>query len=84
MKKGIILLLFVFLLIGIIIGSKNNIGSSNYFEEAKNEFEESIKDPDNEYQSKYTKVEGNILSNIAVKIDEKLSDLLTSVLEKIA
>ncbi|MBQ8293392.1 MAG: hypothetical protein IJX78_06325 [Bacilli bacterium] len=83
-KKGTILLVLIVLIIGIIIGSQNSIGSSNYFEESKNEFEQNITNPDNEYTAKNNQVEGNVLSKVAVKIDEKLNDLLTSLLEKIA
>lgn len=83
-KKRTILLIIVVLLIGIIIGSQNSIGSSNYFEEAKNEFEQEIINPNNDYETKRTSVEGNIMSKVAVEIDEKLNALLTKLLEKIA
>lgn len=83
-KKGTILLIIIVLLIGIIIGSNNTIGNSNYFEEAKNEFEQQITNPQNDYETKHTVIEGNILSKVAVKIDEKLNALLSKLLEKIA
>ncbi len=82
-KKRTILLIIVVFLIGIIIGTQNSIGSSNYFEEVKNEFEQEITTPNNDYETKQTSVEGNIISKVAVKIDEKLNALLTKLLEKI-
>ena len=83
-KKSTLLLIIIFLMIGIIIGSQNSIGSSNYFEEAKNNFEEQISKEDNDYQTINTSPQGDILSKVAVKIDEKLNSLLRKILEKIA
>ena len=83
-KFRTILIIIVFLVLGIIIGSNNNIGPNNYFEESKNEFEDQIQLPNNTYEPKNIQVEGNILSKVAVKIDEKINDLIHAVLEKIA
>ncbi len=82
-KKRTILLIGVFLIMGIIIGTQNSVGNNNYFEEAKNEFEQNITKPNNNYEVKNTQVEGNTISKIAVKLDEKINDLLTILLEKI-
>ena len=68
-KKGILLLVIIVLLVGVIIGSQNSVGRSNYFEEAKNNFEEQITDENNNYQSIDTSPSGDILSKIALKID---------------
>lgn len=82
-KKGVLLLVIIFLLVGIVIGSQNSIGRSNYFEEAKNNFEEQIIDKNNNYQSIDTSPSGDILSKIAIKIDEKINSLLNAILEKL-
>ena len=82
-KLGTILLIIAVLIFGIIIGSNNNVGTSNYFEETKNEFEDTITTPNNSYQPKNTQVEGNVFSKVAVKIDEKINDLIQAVLDKI-
>ena len=82
-KKGILLLVIVVLLVGVIIGSQNSVGRSNYFEEAKNNFEEQITDENNNYQSIDTSPSGDILSKIAIKIDEKINSLLNAILEKL-
>lgn len=82
-KKGVLLLVIIFLLVGIVIGSQNSIGRSNYFEEAKNNFEEQIIDKDNNYQSIDTSPSGDILSKIAIKIDEKINSLLNAILDKL-
>lgn len=82
-KKGVLLLVIIFLLVGIVIGSQNSIGRSNYFEEAKNNFEEQITDKNNNYQSIDTSPSGNILSKIAIKIDEKINSLLNAILDKL-
>lgn len=83
-KKRTILLIIVVLLIGIIIGSQNSIGTSNYFEEAKNEFEEEITKPENNYQTGITGVEGNIVSKVAVKIDDTINDVFTAILSRLS
>lgn len=83
-RKGLILLMIVMLILGIIIGSQNSVGSSNYFEETKNEFEEEITSPGNTYEPNKTVIEGNVLSKAAVKIDEKINSLIKSILDKIA
>lgn len=83
-KKSTLVLIIIFLIIGIIIGSQNSVGSSNYFEEAKNNFEEQIIIKDNNYQTINTSPEGDILSKVAVKIDEKLNSLFNKILEKIS
>ena len=82
-KKGVLLLVIIFLLVGIVIGSQNSIGRSNYFEEAKNNFEEQIIDKNNNYQSIDTSPSGDILSKIAIKIDEKINSLLNAILDKL-
>lgn len=82
-KKGVLLLVIIFLLVGIVIGSQNSIGRSNYFEEAKNNFEEQITDKNNNYQSIDTSPSGDILSKIAIKIDEKINSLLNAILDKL-
>ena len=82
-KKGILLLVIIVLLVGVIIGSQNSVGRSNYFEEAKNNFEEQITNENNNYQSIDTSPSGDILSKIALKIDEKINSLLNAILEKL-
>ena len=79
-----IFLIITFLVLGLVIGSRNTIGPNNYFEESKNEFEDTIQTPNNKYQPPQTKIEGNILSKAAIKIDEKINSLIQAVLDKIA
>ena len=83
-KVRTILLIFVMLIMGIIIGSQNSVGTNNYFEETKDEFEQEIINPNNTYEPKKTVVEGNALSKAAVKIDDLINAIINKVLEKIA
>lgn len=83
-KVRTILLIFVMLIMGIIIGSQNSVGTNNYFEETKDEFEQEIINPNNTYEPKKTVVEGNALSKAAVKIDDLINTIINKVLEKIA
>jgi ABC-type cobalt transport system substrate-binding protein len=82
-KKGMLLLVIVVLLVGIVLGSQNSVGRSNYFEEAKNNFEEQITEENNNYQSIDTSPSGDMLSKIAIKIDEKINSLLNAILDKL-
>ena len=82
-KKGMLLLVIVVLLVGIVLGSQNSVGRSNYFEEAKNNFEEQITEENNNYQSIDTSPSGDVLSKIAIKIDEKINSLLNAILDKL-
>ena len=81
--KGLVLLVIVVLILGIIIGSQNSIGTNNYFEETKNKFEDEITSPNNTYEPNEIVVEGNALNKVAVKIDEKINSLIKSILDKI-
>lgn len=79
-----IFLIVVVLILGIIIGGANSVGTNNYFEDAKDSFEEEIVIPNNKYEPKQTVVEGNTLSKVAVKIDNLINTVINKVLEKIA
>jgi hypothetical protein len=77
-------LIFIVLIFGIIIGGQNSVGTNNYFEETKDQFEEEIIKPNNTYEPKQTAVEGNALSKVAVKVDDLINTIINKVLEKIA
>lgn len=75
MKKIVmIILIFIFFLWGLNIGgSYHNYGQM--FENAKDEFEEEIKSPTNNYEPKSLEPEDKLINKFAHKID--------SILEKI-
>lgn len=79
MKKALVIILIgAFFLLGISLGGNYN-NSSRIFEEAKDEFEIEIKDPNNDYNPKDLKPEAGIINKIANKIDailEKISEKL--------
>ena len=83
-KIRTILLVVIVLILGIIIGGQNSVGTNNYFEETKDEFENEIVKPNNKYVPKEMVVEGNAISKVAVKIDDLINTVIDKVLEKIA
>ena len=83
-KIRTILLVVIVLILGIIIGGQNSVGTNNYFEETKDEFENEIVKPNNKYVPKEMVVEGNTISKVAVKIDDLINTVIDKVLEKIA
>ncbi|MGM9899872.1 MAG: hypothetical protein ACI32E_04760 [Bacilli bacterium] len=76
MKKALVIILIgAFFLLGISLGGNYN-NSSRIFEEAKDNFEVEIQDPNNDYNPKDIKPEAGLINKIANKIDD--------ILEKIA
>lgn len=76
--------LLALLIFGIIIGSSYRIGSSNFFEEAKDRFEEEITDPKGNYQAEPIYPKGNISTDIALKIDRGIENVLGGIFRKLA
>lgn len=74
-KVFVFILLGVFFLLGLMLGG-NYHNSSQIFEESKDNFEEEITKPDNNYNPSDNRPNGNILNKIANKID--------SIIEKIS
>ncbi|MCI6716224.1 MAG: hypothetical protein SOZ32_01210 [Bacilli bacterium] len=69
MKKVVVIfLILVFFLIGINIGGSYH-NYSKMFEDAKNEFEEEITLPDNNYEPKTLKPKEGLINKIANGID---------------
>lgn len=77
-----IFLIIVILLIGIIIGSINTFGQRSYFENAKDEFENNIKDPN--HTNLPVVVEKDRTTKIAQKIDTTIYNNFKKILKKIA
>lgn len=80
MKKiSIIFIVFIFFIFGLLIGNTNS-SYSRVFEEAKDEFEENIKLPNNDYKPKTLKPDQgliNKMANFVDKIIDKVSDKLS-------
>ena len=77
MKKVIIILVCFFIfLFGLTLGGSFNSSSSKLFEESLDKFEEQIKDPLNEYESKALVPESNIINKTAKKCESFIDDLI--------
>lgn len=77
-----IFLLIIILIFGIIIGSINTVGQRSYFEAAKNDFEESINDPN--HTNLPTVVENDKSTKVAQKIENSIYGIFKKILNKIA
>lgn len=84
MKKILVIVIFLFVfLIGIKIGNSYTISDSNIFENNKNEFEQEIVNPDNDYNSSNHVLEENLSNKIARKIDETIEKILGKILNSL-
>lgn len=84
MKKILVIVIFLFVfLMGIKIGNSYTISDSNIFENNKNEFEQEIVNPDNDYNSSNHVLEDNLSNKIARKIDETIEKILGKILNSL-
>ena len=77
-----IFLIIIILVIGIIIGSINTVGQRSYFDKAKEEFEESIDNPN--HSNLPIIVEKDNGTKLAQKIDNSIYSVFRKILNKIA
>lgn len=80
MKKILVLFIIIIMfMFGLVIGNTDS-SYSRIFESAKDEFEDNIKLPDNEYTPKTLKPEEGIINKVANfvnKIINKISDKIS-------
>ncbi len=81
---GLIFIILAIFILGLVIGGQPTIGSSNYFETTKQEFENDIVNPENAYNPQGVMPKGNITTDVALKIDDGLSTVISKILEKLA
>ncbi len=83
-RVGKFLIVFCLFVFGIIIGGRYRIGSSNYFEEAKEEFEQQITDPNGHYEPLPLTPEGDFTSDVALRIDKALEKIVGGIFRRLA
>ena len=78
----VVLLGILILLVGIKIGSSNNVNSisNDLFEQAKDQFEEEIKMPNNEYEN----IELKPKEYLPNKIAKKVNNIIEKIINKLA
>ena len=76
------LFVILILFIGVIIGSTNTVGQRDYFEDAKNDFENSINDPN--HTNLPIIVEKDTTTKIAQKLENSIYKGFKKILKKIA
>lgn len=77
MKKFLIVVgLFVFLLLGIQLGSDIDNSRNLIIEEAKEQFENEIIKEDNNYQNILLEPEDNVVNSVAKKIDNVINKVM--------
>ena len=80
MKKIFVLIIICFMfLFGLTIGGSFNKGASQLFEETKEEFENEIVKPDNNYQALQLVPNDNIVNKAAKKFEK----IIDKVIDKI-
>jgi hypothetical protein len=80
MIKVIIVMMIIFTM-GIIIGNNLTINDNNYLENSKNEFEETITLPNNNYVANEYTYQNNIINKIAYFIDNYVFNKLGNKLD---
>ena len=83
MKKGkisIVLIIILFIIIGIIIGSVDTVGQRDYFDKAKNDYENNIDNPN--YTNLPTIPNKDKTTKIAHKIDNTIYQGFKKILKK--
>ena len=74
--------ILIVLFMGVIIGSTNTVGQRDYFEDAKNDFENSITDPN--HTNLPLIVEKDKTTKIAQKLENGIYKGFKKILKKIA
>lgn len=83
-RAGKFLLVLCLFILGIIIGGRYRVGSSNYFEEAKEEFEHEITDPSGNYEPIPLSPEGDLSSDVALRIDNAIEKIVGGIFRRLA
>ncbi len=79
MKKLVIILLIItFFIMGLKLGD-NNFNQNQLFEEEKNQFEEEIKKPDNEYDAIELTPKPNMVNKVAKKFDQTIDKFFATI-----
>lgn len=75
-KIFIFVCLFFVFLFGLTIGGNFNKGSSQLFEETKNQFESEITTPNNDYDSINLIPDGNLINKTAKKVEKVIDNVI--------
>ena len=75
-----LLILILFLIFGVIIGSMDTVGQREYFEIAKDKYEENIINPN--YSNLPTIPKKDKTTSVAQKIDNKIYQSFQKILKK--
>ncbi len=79
-KVFVFCLIILFIIIGVIIGSVDTVGQRDYFNNAKNDFEENINNPN--YTNLPTIPKKDKTTKIAHKIDNTIYQGFKKILKK--
>lgn len=84
MKKIIYLIVLIAIFIlGLCLGTKDTVGKNQLVDDAKNDFESQITNPDNDYQIIANGYEENIFNRFAQSIDKTIQKLFNKIKNKI-
>lgn len=84
MKKIIYFLILIgIFILGLVLGTKDTISKNQLIDDAKNNFEISITNPNNDYQTLNNEYEENIFNTSANLIDEIIQKIIAKIKNKI-
>lgn len=84
LKKIIYLMILIAIFIlGLCLGTKDTVGKNQLVDNAKNDFESQITNPNNNYQIIANGYEENIFNRCAETIDEIIQNLFNRIKNKI-
>ncbi len=84
MKKiGYIIILLVIFIFGLSLGTKGTTSKNRLIDDAKNEFEEEITNPNNDYESIKEDYDENIFNSSADFIDDFLQEIIDKIKAKL-
>ncbi len=83
MKKIILVFIMITLFLsGLSLGGNFSSGASNFFEEAKDNFEDQITNPNNDYQNIDLVPNEYLINKTAHKIEKFINDKISSIFRK--
>ena len=80
MKKVFVLItVFFIFLFGLTLGGNYNKGASQLFEESKNQFENEIVNPNNDYNNIMLVPDDNVINKTAKKIEKVIDGVIDKI-----
>ena len=83
-KVFVLVCIFFVFLFGLTIGGNFNKGTSQLFEESKNQFESEITNPNNNYDNIMLVPDGNLINKTAKKVEKVIDNVIDKLFSFLA